>query len=247
MAAHVRTEQVVAPDGDRFDLSVFSPSTPGGGVAAGDRVPGLLLLQEIWGVGEFVKAKAAELAGLGYVVGCPDVFWRIEPNVELPHDDDGLARAFGYMQRFSEIPAEVARADLVAALEHVRRLPECSRRVGVMGYCLGGRLAYEVAATGSPDTCVSYYGSGIAQELDLAPKIGCPVLFQFGGTDPYIAHADVDAVKEAFAGRPGAEVAVHEDAGHAFENSFAPAFFDPAAAAASWPVTVEFLDRTLRR
>lgn len=246
MATHARNEQVVAPDGARFDLSVFSPSDPGRSAPSDQRRPGLLLLQEIWGVGEFIRAKAAELAELGYVVGCPDVFWRIEPNVELPHDEEGLARAFGYMQRFAEIPAEVVAADLVAALEHVRRLPECSGRSGVMGYCLGGRLAYEVAAAGSPDTCVSYYGSGIAQELGLSATIRCPVLFQFGGADPYISRADIDAVEGGFADRPEIEVVVHPDAGHAFENSFAPAFFDPAAAARSWPLTVGFLDRTLR-
>lgn len=230
-------ETIVAPDGAAFDARTF---------AAGARGPGVLLLQEIWGVGEFIEAKASELAGLGYVVACPDVFWRVERNVVLPHDEAGLATAFEYMGRFARVPADVTRGDLCAALEHLRALPATTGRCAVMGYCLGGRLAYEVAATGRPDGCVSYYGSGISDELDLAPQIGCPTLFHFGGADPYIDRAEVDRIRSAFADRSDVEVVVQESAGHAFENSFAPAFFDPDAAAASWPVTLGFLARTLR-
>ena len=177
---------------------------------------------------------------------CPDVFWRVESNVALAHDDAGLARAFEYMSRFNEIASEVTMGDLVAALSQLRTMPEVTGRAAVMGYCLGGRLAYEVAAAGDPDACVSYYGSGIADELDLAPRITCPVLFHFGGADPYISRHDIDRIKRAFATRKDVEVVVQEKAGHAFENSFAPAFSNPEAAAASWPETVAFLERTLR-
>lgn len=237
MTVATRTELVAAPDGQRFDAHAFVPDEGG---------PGVLLLQEIYGVGEFLKAKAMLLAGLGYAVLCPDVFWRVERGVSLSHDDAGLQAAFGYMGRFSEIPREVTTSDLVAALEHLRAMPEVTGRVGVLGYCLGGRLAFEVAASGEPDACVSYYGSGIAEELDLADRITCPVLFHFGGQDPYISREEIERVAGIFAGRPNCEVVVQEHAGHAFENSFAPAFSNPEAAAASWPVTVGFLERTLR-
>lgn len=231
-----RREQIASKDGDTFDGALFLPDAPG---------PGVVLYQEIWGVGEFVEAKAAALAARGYVVLCPDVFWRVERNVVLAHDDAGLAEAFGYMGRFSEIPAEATEGDLVAGLEHLRALPEVTGKVAALGYCLGGRLAFELAAAGAPDACVAYYGSGISNELGLAEKITCPVLLHFGGADPYIAREDVARVEAVFSGRPGCAVAVQERAGHAFENSFAPAFYDEEAAAASWPVTLAFLDRTL--
>lgn len=232
-----RTEHIEAADGGRFDGTAFVPD--GGG-------PGLLLLQEIFGVGEFLRHKAQALAAEGYVVLCPDVFWRVEPHVELDHDEDGLGRAYQYVERFAAIDAEVTRGDLLAALGHLRAMPEVTGRVGVMGYCLGGRLAYEVAVAGDPDTCVSYYGSGIAAQLDDAARIECPVLFQFGGADAFIPQSDVEQIRRAFAGRPDVELHVYGDAGHAFENSFAPAFSVPEAAARSWPVTLAFLDRTLR-
>lgn len=236
MTDTTRTELVTAPDGQRFDAYAFASAEAG---------PGILLLQEIYGVGDFMRAKASQLAGLGYTVLCPDVFWRVERNVSLAHDDAGLQAAFGYMGRFSEIPKAVTTGDLVAALDHLRGLPEVTGKVGVLGYCLGGRLAFEVAAAGDPDACVAYYGSGIAEELELAEKIGCPALFHFGGQDPFISREEIERVTAVFGSRPGCEVAVQEQAGHAFENSFAPMFSNPEAAAASWPVTVEFLQRTL--
>lgn len=252
MTVATRIERVTAPDGGQFDAHAFVPKE------ARERgaVPGILLLQEIYGVDQSLRSKATLLAGLGYAVLCPDVFWRVERNVSLAHDEAALEVAFGYMSRFAEIPPEVTTGDLVAALGSLRALPEVggaaaggagpARRVAAMGYCLGGRLAYEVAAAADPDACVSYYGSGIASELGLAERISCPVLFQFGGSDPYIPREDIDRIAAVFTPRPGVELVVHEQAGHAFENSFAPMFSDPEAAAASWPVTLAFLERNLQ-
>lgn len=237
MTVSTRSERVAAPTGDWFDAHAFVPEHGG---------PGILLLQEIFGVGEFLERKAQLLAELGYSVLAPDVFWRVERNVSLPHDAAALQTAFGYMGRFSEIPKDVTTADLVAALGHLRMLPETTGKVVVVGYCLGGRLAYEVAAASEPDASVCYYGSGIAGELDLAGQVTCPVLFHFGGSDSYIPREEIEAIAAVFAGRPGTEVVVQEQAGHAFENSFLSMFSDPEAAAASWPVTLDFLDRTLR-
>jgi carboxymethylenebutenolidase len=203
---HERIERVAAPTGNSFDAQVLARD--GGG-------PGILLLPEIYGVGEFLDEKAQLLADLGYLVFLPDVFWRVERNVSLAHDEEALQVALGNMCRFSKVPKDATIADLVAALRHLRTLPDVTGKVAVMGYCLGGRLAYEVAAAPDPDACVSYYGSGIAAELDLAHLITCPALFHFGGSDPYIAGEEVAAV---FATRPGFHVVVQEQAGHAFES-----------------------------
>ena len=233
-----RREQVEARDGGAFDATVVVPD--------GGRGPGILLIQEIFGVNDFLLAKADELAALGYVVLCPDVFWRVERNVALPHDEAALQEAFGYVTRYGEtVPDETKSADLVAALEHLRSLPEVTGKVAAMGYCLGGTLAYETAVAGSPDACVSYYGSGVPARIDAIDAVRCPVLFHFGGADAFIPAEQVDEVRSVCADRPGVELHVHDDAGHAFENHLAPQFHDPTAAARSWPVTVEFLQRTL--
>jgi carboxymethylenebutenolidase len=233
-----RNETVTAPDGGSFDATLVLPDGGSG--------PGVLLLQEIFGVNDFLLAKAEELAALGYVVLCPDVFWRIERNVSLPHDEDSLNQAFGYMGRYgAEVDDGTKFADLVAALDHLRSRPEVTGKVAVMGYCLGGLLAYGVAARGNPDACVSYYGSGIADRLDEAGDIACPVVFHFGGNDPFIPGDQVERIRDALGSRLDVELHVHGDAGHAFENFLAPQFHDADAASRSWPITVAFLEREL--
>ncbi|MHB1713026.1 MAG: dienelactone hydrolase family protein [Acidimicrobiales bacterium] len=236
MPITTRIESIQSADGESFDSTAVFPE--GGG-------PGILLLQEIFGVGEFLVAKARELASEGYVVLCPDVFWRVERGVVLAHDEAALAQAYSYMERFAAIDPDVTTGDLLAALAHLRAMPEVTGRSAVMGYCLGGRLAYEVAIAGDPDCCVAYYGSGIADRLDDAGKIACPTLFHFGSDDAYIPFADAERVIAAFSDRPEIEAHIHAGAGHAFENAFAPAFTNPEAARRSWPLTLDFLRRQL--
>ncbi|MGH9291683.1 MAG: dienelactone hydrolase family protein [Acidimicrobiales bacterium] len=233
-----RTETVTASDGGTFATHLTLPDAGEG--------PGILLLQEIFGVNDFLLGKAGELARAGYVVSCPDVFWRVQPGVSLPHDAASLQEAFGLMSRYSdEVPQETKVADLLAALSELQGTAEVNRGVAAMGYCLGGMLAYLVAAHGDVDALVSYYGSGIADMLDISGGVACPVLFQFGGSDPYIAREQIDAIESCFKDRPDVEVRVEPGAGHAFENLLAPQFADPDAASRSWPHTLAWLSHNL--
>lgn len=227
-----RIEDVTVPDG-RFDLHVWTPETGSG--------PGLLLIQEIFGVGPYIKAVAERLAADGYVVGAPDVFWRIQPGWESDHSDDGLAASMGVVQQFDPVKGA---ADSVAALNRLAELPEVTGVPGVIGFCLGGTLAHLVGAEADPSVVVSYYGTGVAGTIDRFADISCPALYQFGGNDPYLPRADVDAVVAAVADRPNVEVNVY-DAGHAFDNHEAPRFYDAEPAAAAWARTVAFLGEHL--
>jgi len=235
-----RTETITVADGGQFSGHLTVPD--------GGRGPGVLLLQEIFGVGDFLLSKANDLAALGYVVMCPDVFWRVEPGIALPHDEGALQEAFGYMTRYmTEVSDETKVTDLGAALDHLRSLPEVAgQKVAVMGYCLGGFLAYTLACHFDPDAAVSYYGSGIADRLNDAENLTCPIIFHFGGSDPFIPNEQVDAIRAHLDDRYNVEIHVQHQAGHAFENFLAPQFHDAAAAAASWPLTVAFLERELR-
>ena len=228
-----RTDQV-AVDGGTFDLHVWVPDSGGG--------PGLLLLQEIFGVGPYIRAVAERLTGLGYVVGAPDIFWRIERNWESDHSPEGLEASLGMVQKF-DFPQGVA--DCVAALHRIKELPEVSGGVGVIGFCLGGTLGYLTAAVGSPACCVSYYGSGVAGMLDQLENIECPVLFHFGGSDSYIPAEQVDAVRAACEGRDHVMLNVEAEAGHAFDNHESEMFWNEAAAASAWERTSSFLARHL--
>ena len=230
--------RITADDGRSYDATVVTPEAGEG--------PGIVLYQEIFGVNDFLLGKAADLAGLGYTVCCPDVFWRVDPGVSLPHDEIGLQRGMGIAGRWmGEVPDDTKVSDLAAALSQFRTDPRVRGGVAVMGYCLGGTLAYMSAIAGDPVACVSYYGSGVSDQLGAAGEITCPVLFHFGDNDSYIPNEQVERIKAAFAGRDDVTVRVANGAGHAFENLLAPAFADPGAAGGSWPVTVDFLRRHL--
>ncbi len=237
MAEPTRTERVSTDDGE-LDLHVWVPDQGSG--------PGVLLIQEIFGVGDYIKAVAARLARDGYVVAAPDLFWRISPGWAAAHDEAGLAASFELAQRFD---VETGVGDCLAALARLRAAPEVRGGVGVLGFCLGGTVAHLVGAAGDPDAVVSYYGSGVPEALDRLADISCPALYHFGGDDPYIAAAGVDAVREAVedAGRDDLEVHVQARAGHAFDNHEAPMFHDTTAAAAAWAVTQRFLAEHLHR
>jgi len=214
-----RIETIAAPDGGSFDGDVVLPGGSSG--------PGILLLQEIFGVGPYIRAVGDRLAALGYVVLMPGVFWRIERRVALEHTEESLEKAFALGGRFAEVFDE-GIGDLGAALETLRGLPEVRAGVGVLGFCLGGRLAWSVASRFDADAVVSYYGSGIVGALDEADQITCPILLHFGTADPYIPKDQIDQITARVEGRPNFEIARHEGAGHAFDNHEAAMFHQAA-------------------
>lgn len=229
-----RVEPVHTPDG-AFDLTVWLPDSGSG--------PGLLLIQEIYGVSDYIRAVGEDLAGLGYVVGAPDLFWRLEPGYQAAHDEAGLTRSLAMGGRFD---TGQGVADSAAALARLRSLPEVAGGTGIIGFCLGGSIAYFLAArTAEPVTVVSFYGSAVPDNLDTLDRIAGPLLFHFGGSDPYIPRAQVALVEQAVQGRPNAEILVEEDAGHAFHNRKAPMFYNAEPAARAWRRTEEFLRRHL--
>jgi carboxymethylenebutenolidase len=228
-----RIEKVAAPDGT-FDLTVWLPEAGHG--------PGILLIQEIFGVGDYIAAVAQDLAALGYVVAAPDLFWRVKPGHQAVHDEQGIAESFKVASQFD---THRGVDDAAAALERLAALPEVDSGLGIIGFCLGGSIGYFLAVRSRVDALVSFYGSEVPGHTDLLAQIGAPAQFHFGGNDPYIARDQVARVEEAAADVETAEVHVEEDAGHAFHNRKAPMFHQPEAAARAWRRTEDFLARHL--
>jgi carboxymethylenebutenolidase len=226
--------QIDMPDGDKMGAYVALPHS--------GRGPGMVVLMEIFGVGVYIREAADRLAGLGYVALAPDLYRRTDAGAEFAHDDAGLQAAFAAM---GELDMPGAIADSIVALKHLRGLPETGGAAGVLGFCLGGMLAFAVAQGADPATAVSYYGSGVAGMLDDSSGIACPVLFQFGGEDPYIPREQAELVAAAAEARAGWECHIHDDGGHAFDNWDAQRFSRPEPAKRAWAQTTDFLARTL--
>lgn len=176
--------------------------------------PAIVIIQEIFGVNEGIRSIAAEMAREGFLAICPDLFWRSERNLSMSesnpaHQDRGFAlyRAYDFDQGVGDIAATIAAA---------RQLPQCSGKVGVMGYCLGGLLTFLTAATGAADAAVAYYGGGTDRFLDRAPGIRTPLLMHLAGDDEYIGLDAQAAIREAVASRPEVQVHLYPGRQHAF-------------------------------
>ena len=205
--------------------------------------PGMVLIHEIFGVNAYVRDAAQRLADAGYAVLAPDLFWRTRPGLDLPNDDAGMELGMAAAQA---LDGELALADALTALAALRAMPEVAGgRAGIIGFCLGGSMAWRVAAAGDPDVAVVYYGSAVPGALDLADDVICPMIMHWGGADPFIPREGIDAVAAMAAERDNIECHIHEGAGHAFDNHCSERFSVPAAAAAAWELTAAFLAREL--
>lgn len=203
--------------------------------------PGLLLFQEIFGVNAHIQQVADQYAMDGFTVLAPDVFWRQAPRVELGYAGDDRQRALELMKAYGN---DQATSDIQASAAALRGLAVASGpRIGAIGYCMGGRLAYLAAAGAVVDTAVAYYGGGIQNLLDRAGGIRCPIQYHYAGHDENIPPAAVEAVRAAMAGKPH-ELHLYPQGHHGF-NCWARAAYHAPSAALAHGRTLTFLAQAL--
>jgi carboxymethylenebutenolidase len=232
-----RYESVTSADGQQFEAFCAVPES--------GRGPGMLLFQEIFGINDNMRALAERLAEAGYVTLVPDMFWRIERRFERK-DESGMADAFAIVQKFDITKAV---ADIQATHAHLLSMEECSGKVGAVGFCLGGGLAFAAATMSrvdgkGPDAAVCYYGSPVNDLLVHVEHLRCPAMFHYGNTDPFISEDKIAEVERAVSGLPVVEFHRY-DAGHAFSNWDAPSMYDEPAAEAAWARTLAFFGQHL--
>ncbi|TKC89306.1 dienelactone hydrolase family protein [Trinickia terrae] len=203
--------------------------------------PAVIIIQEIFGVNSHIRSVADQYALDGYVALAPDIFWRTQPRVELGYEGADRDKGIEIMQKTN---VDLAVADIGAAAEVLRAMPEASGKVAAIGYCFGGRLAYLAAAQGSVDVAVPYYGGGIQNQLDAAAKIKVPVQFHYAEEDAGIPPEAVDQVKASFAGRDDVEFHLYANAHHGF-NCTDRAAYNQHASALAHGRTLTFLSKYL--
>lgn len=166
----------------------------------------ILVIQEIFGVNEGIRRKCDHWASLGYLGLAPDLFWRLEPRVELDPDvPNEFQHALGLMQKFDQ---DQGIADIEATIREARRrLPE-GGRVGCVGYCLGGRLAYMTAARTDVDASVGYYGVGLDGLLHEKHAIAHPLMLHIAGDDGFVDKATQAKMHEGLDDHP--RVTLHD-------------------------------------
>jgi carboxymethylenebutenolidase len=203
--------------------------------------PGLLLWQEIFGVNRHIRAVAEQYALAGFTVLAPDVFWRSERRAELGYTPADIDRGRALM---GALQPDTLRSDIQAAAAALRARPEATGgRLGSVGYCLGGRLAYFSAAYADVDAAVAYYGGGIHDHLALAGGIRGALQFHYAENDGHIPLDAVERVRAATA-RSGNAVHVYPGAMHGF-NCWERDAYRPAAAALALGRSLSFLAERL--
>lgn len=193
------------------------------------RGPGIVLAQEIFGINAYIREVADYYAEEGYVVLAPDLFWRQGRDIELGYGEPEWQQAFKLYQAFD---VDKGVDDLLAGVGHLRRRPECTGGVGVLGFCLGGKLAYLAACRGDVDVAVGYYGVGIDQHLAEDVSRRGALVLHCAEKDAYCDAAARARIQAALAGRDDTEIYVYAGVDHAFARPASPHFDKPAAAMA---------------
>ena len=201
----------------------------------------VVVIQEIFGVNAVMRQLTDEFAGRGYLAICPDLFWRLEPGIELTDQtkvewDDALA----YMKRFD---VDKGVEDIAATIDFIRADPRSTGKVGAVGYCLGGRLAFLTAARTDADAAVGYYGVGL--ESLLGETIAAPLLLHIAGRDSFSSSDAETRVVTALKDNPLVTLAIYPDRDHAFARPGGE-HYDAADAALANQRTFDHLAAALR-
>ena len=176
--------------------------------------PGIVVAQEIFGVNQVMRDVCDWLAGQGYVAACPDLFWRIEPGIQLTDKTDAeWQRAF---ELFNLFDVDKGIEDMKRTLDHLRDHEACNGRAGTVGYCLGGKIAYLMAARSDADCSVGYYGVGLDELLSEAGGITKPLMLHIASKDQFVPPPAQEKIKAGLTGHPQVTLHVYDGQDHAF-------------------------------
>jgi carboxymethylenebutenolidase len=227
--------QINAPEGT-FAAYVARPQeTP---------APAIVVIHEVFGVNADMRQTCDDLAARGYLAICPDLFWRLEPGLEMTDQTEAeLTKAAALYAAFD---LEAGAADIATTIVAARRMPGSNGRVGVVGYCLGGLLTFMTAARVGPDAAVAYYPGNADRHLEEADRVASPLIVHLGEEDEYISKEAQRQIVAALGPRPQATVYRYPGCHHAFARHRGTAY-DATAAALANSRTDAFLDQHLKR
>ncbi|HEY4065818.1 MAG TPA: dienelactone hydrolase family protein [Burkholderiaceae bacterium] len=196
-------------------------------VPASGKGPGLVVAQEIFGINKTMRDVADYYAEEGYVVLVPDLFWRQEPNVDINYTPADWQKAFGYFQGFD---VDKGMQDMQTAITTLRGRAEVTGgKVGVLGFCLGGKLAYLSACRTDADVSVGYYGVGIDAVLDEADKIKKPLMLHIAELDKFCPPEARAKIVQTLQGRTHIALHVYPGVDHAFARAGGEHYDRPSA------------------
>jgi carboxymethylenebutenolidase len=225
--------EIKGPDGSFGAYAAIPQATP---------APALIVIQEIFGVNDVMRELCDEYAKRGYLAICPDLFWRIEPNIQLTDKTDAeWQKAFDLMGKFD---VDKGVEDLKATLQHARAMDACTGKGGSVGYCLGGKMSFLMATRSDADCNVSYYGVGLDELLGEAKNISHPLLMHVASEDQFVPKDAQAKIREGLKDHEQVAIHVYEGNNHAFAREGGE-HYDPKAAELANKRTIDFLGQHL--
>lgn len=181
---------------------------------AAAQAPAIVVIQEIFGINADLRATCDELARQGFIAICPDLFWRMQPGVDLT--DQSKAEWAQAMEFYQKFDVDKGVGDIGAALEVARTYAGSNGKAGVMGFCLGGLMTFLTAARKEPDAAVAYYGGQTDKHVEEFKSVTCPLMMHLGEADEYIPAAAREKIEKAAEGKANVQVFTYPGQNHAF-------------------------------
>lgn len=199
------------------EVTIASPDGPFSAYLAipeNGKGPGILVIQEIFGVNQDMRDHCDAMAAEGYFALCPDLYWRQEVGVQLTDKSKAEWEKAG--QLYYAFDAHKAVEDLQIALTHLRAVQGCNGKVGSMGFCLGGLMAYLMASRTDSDCNVGYYGVGIEKKLGEAGNIRAPTLLHIAEQDQFVPNEIQNQIKLGLDNNSNVTIHSYPHMDHAF-------------------------------
>jgi carboxymethylenebutenolidase len=224
---------ITTPDG-AFSAYVARPAAAKG--------PAVVVIQEIFGVNQVMRDITDGLAAQGYLAVCPDLFWRIEPDIDITDQSEvEWKRAF---ELFNAFDVDQGVKDIQATIKTIRADAGCDGKVGAVGFCLGGQLAFLTATRTDVDAAVSYYGVGLENRVAEAEKLTRPLLLHIAEEDQFVPKEAQAVILQALKDHPQIEIHTYPGRDHAFAR-VGGEHYDDADAKLAGGRTLQFFQRTI--
>jgi carboxymethylenebutenolidase len=205
--------------------------------------PAVVVLHEVFGVNADIQQTCNELAEQGFIAVAPEMYWREEVGVDLSVTSEAdWQHGLRLNQAFDR---DAGARDIKDTAILAAKLPDCTGKVAVLGYCIGGLMTFLTAARFGADAAVAYHGGDTEKYLDEAARIDAPLLMHLGENDEFISKEAQAQIKAALAGKSNATIYSYPGQYHAFSRHNG-AHYNAAAAALAHERTYEFLGRHLR-
>jgi carboxymethylenebutenolidase len=224
---------IKTPDGE-FSAYVARPQAL--------KAPAIVVIQEIFGVNQVMRDITDGLATQGYLAICPDLFWRIEPDIDITDKSEAeWKKAF---ELFNAFDVDAGVKDIQATIKTVRADAGCNGKVGAVGFCLGGQLAFLTATRTDADASVSYYGVGLENRVAEAEKLTRPLILHIAEEDQFVPKEAQAVILAALKDHPQIEIHTYPGRDHAFAREGGDHYHEGDAKLAGGR-TLQFFKRTI--